>query len=213
MANWGAGLTVGLVVGLMPLVLRWLSRRATMPPRRVGYGTAPKVFALAVAVGMPLVVLVILALQARPLQPGEGPSFVGLLALFGGLGGVLVLEFFRVRLEYDEVGVDVASPWSRARRLEWAQVTAVLWRPTAKWLDLVGSAGSRRLHVSPMLSGLDGLARVALERLPPAVLEANTTGVAVLRIMRAGGSGALLMSPEPPEKLAAQLGPTASREA
>lgn len=82
----------------------------------------------------------------------------------------------------------------------------VRWRPSMKWLDLVGPTGTRPVHLSPMLSGLGDFARVALERLPAGAIERSPAAHSVLVLMRERCTGELLTSRERPEKLAERSG-------
>jgi hypothetical protein len=197
MANWTTGLTTAAILGLVPLVLRFLSRQASLPTGRLRYGRGPKTIALLAGVAPPLAVAAALALQERPVREDEWLPIAGLVGLFVALGGPLVLEFFRVNHAYDEHGIDVASPWSPRRRIEWSAVREVRWRPSMKWQELVGPAGSRPVHLSPMLGGLGNFACVALEHLPAGVLERSPAAHSVLFLMREGRTGELLTSQEP----------------
>lgn len=130
MANWKTGLTTAAILGLPPLVLRFLSQQASLPPGRLRYGRGPKAFALLAGVAPPLAVAAALALQKRPVREDEWLPIAVLVGLLVSLGGPLVLEFFRVNHAYDEHGIDFASPWSPRRRLEWSAVRDLRWRPS-----------------------------------------------------------------------------------
>lgn len=56
MANWTTGLTTASILGLVPLVLRFLSRQASLPTGRLWYGRGPKTIALLAGIAPPLAV-------------------------------------------------------------------------------------------------------------------------------------------------------------
>lgn len=56
MANWTTGLTTASILRLVPLVLRFLSRQASLPTGRLWYGRGPKTIALLAGIAPPLAV-------------------------------------------------------------------------------------------------------------------------------------------------------------
>jgi hypothetical protein len=57
------------------------------------------------------------------------------------------------------------------RRIAWAEVTRIAYNPTSRWFFVTSAGG--RLWVAENLEGIGDLARIALARLPPAVLQAS----------------------------------------
>src|SRR4051812_6298117 len=115
---------VGEVVAaaVVPLVLVWLSRAgalASVNPGELRYSRALRWLSVLLA-GVPTLGLVaILLLIRRPLPPDERIAFVGMFLLFGGLSAPLLLEFLRVRHQFDDAGLSFRSPWSPHRRIAW----------------------------------------------------------------------------------------------
>jgi hypothetical protein len=155
--------------------------RATTPGL-LTYGMRAKTFALVMCAGV-CVLLVLLGLASPPRGRGVR-ALVLLVLLFASLLVPLVLEFFRVRYTFDERGIHVDSPWSRKRTLLWADIQSARWRPIAKWLDLRG--GTKVVHLSPMLVGLDAFARECVARAPATALS-DPDVAAVLELMQLDG--------------------------
>src|SRR6185295_20356991 len=101
--------------------------------------------------------------------------------LFQAIALPLVLEFYRVIISYDDSGIHVVSPWSRRRTLLWREISVIRWRPIAKWLDL--GDGSNVVHVSPLMSGLDGFATACLSHVPRRSISSDTEGASAITLM------------------------------
>jgi hypothetical protein len=112
------------------------------------------------------------------------------LLIFASVVLALTTEFFGVRHAYDNAGLMYRSAWSRRRRVSWAEIEKVEWRPIVKWLDLKTRDG-RRLHLPPMLGGLAGFAELALRQISPLAWAQGDEAPAVLQLM-AAGHGAVL---------------------
>jgi hypothetical protein len=200
------------VMALVPLVIALLARGslASVAPGEIRYGRLFRWFSLLIGLVPPLAVLtIVLFVQKRPLKPDERLSVVILIVMFPALALPLVVEFFRVRHRYDDEGLLFRSPWSRQRRIIWANVASVRWRRTLKWLDIETNAGVT-IHISPWLAGLRPFADAALARIPSEVLTTAPEGRAVLYLMSAGVAGELVMSPAGPEEMLALRVPPAS---
>jgi hypothetical protein len=200
----GQILSAALVAALVPLVLGWLaSQRGGAAAGEIRHSTGFRVLAVALGTVPSLGFGLVFALQDRPLRPDELPALAMLLAFFPLIAAPLVLESFGVRHRYDDETLALRSPWRRARTLRWSNVQSIAWRKHLKWLDLRTIDGVA--HVSPMLVGLDGFARTALERLDPTVLDRSPEAAAVLELMKHEAAGALLSSPLAPTALLAAL--------
>jgi hypothetical protein len=200
---------------VVPIVIAGLSRagaRAVAGSGELGYSRVLKWFSLGMALLPPLAVAVAVTLQRRPLRPDERGAVLGLLLFFPALSAPMALEVFRVRHRFDDAGLAFRSPWSRNRRVAFAEVTELRWRNGLKWLDIRAARGDVA-HLSPFLSGLEPFARVALRQLPAAVLAACPEGRAALQVMAAGAAGELMSSSLRPEKLLATLRPPGAPQA
>jgi hypothetical protein len=199
------GLAVGLIFILVPLAIRALTGQPGAQGRaRLRYSRAAR--AMGVVMLLPYVAAIVaVVLQERALRADELRVVATMLVVLPGLGLLLVVELFRVNHDYGARGWNYRSPWSAHRRVDWVEVAAVEWRPALKWLDFVLRDGERRLHVSPMLSGLRPFAQLALERLPKAVLVEPSEGCAALRVMASGHASKLLLDSALPSRIAARL--------
>jgi hypothetical protein len=108
------------------------------------------------------------------------------------------------RSAFSADGIDFKSLWSRWRFAPWTDVEGLFWRQNMKWLDLRIHGGGV-MHFSPFVQGLDGFARMALERLPPAVLRSSPTGKAVLLLVARNECTSLVARATSPETLLAEL--------
>jgi len=205
-------IALGIIAAVVPMVLALVSRGAVarVQPGELRYSRGLRWFSLLIGLLPSLaVVTIVLFIQKRPLRPDERLPVVLIVVLFPALALPMVLEFFRVRHRYDDAGLSFESPWSKNRRVAWADVASMRWRPMWKSLDLKTHAGVT-VHLSPWLAGVGPFADVALARIPPVVLTADPQARAVLLLMSAGVAGELMMSPLTPEKLLAQRVPRVS---
>lgn len=187
-----SALSIGLILVVVPLVLRWLSvgsaRAGT--PGTLAYGTKHRTFA--VVLGVAPIVLVGALAFAHPPKGADIGAMLGIIGLFVLIATPLLLEFYRVHFTFDDVGITVNSPWSRLRTLRWADVRVVRWRSGAKWLDLADGAGAVRVHLSPWLTGLDHFATLAARSLPTEGVTQDRDAEAVLALMQRGRAGELV---------------------
>ena len=77
----------------------------------------------------------------------------------------------------------------------------------ARFVPVTGA----RLHVSPLLSGLDEFARLALVRLPSYALAKDPEALAALKLMAHGAGGRLLREGRSPSAILDEIAPTARR--
>lgn len=62
----------------------------------------------------------------------------------------------RVRVEWTETAVSIASPWAPPRCLPWDQIVEVKYSPSARWFIVRGSDGTR-IRLGNLLGGLGEL--------------------------------------------------------
>ena len=156
-------------------------------------------FSLAVVAAITLAVV----LQRSPLRAGEGKELAVGALIFAALAAILVIEFFGVGHEYDGTGITYRSPWSSARRVAWAEVARIEWRPILKWLDVVPVDDSKRLHLHPMIGGLAPFAKLALQQIPSRAWADQPEAYIALRLMASGHHAKLTVDARKPSQLAA----------
>jgi len=192
-----------IIAGVVPalvLTLLGFASRGAAGPGQLRYSRVWRGFSLFLAIVPPLGVLALAIFQKKPFEPSELATVIALAVFFPALSAPLLLEFLRVRHDYDDVRLAFRSPWTRHRDVRWADVASLRWRKMAKWLDLRTRDGVV-VHISPMLVGLRPFADVALARIPPEVLEAHGEGRDVLLVMASGKGSDLLTSPLPPAQI------------
>jgi hypothetical protein len=204
-------ITIAIISFVVPLLLAWMARAGALGvvrPGEVRYSRAFRWGFTFLGFGPSAGVAVLAVLQKDPLDAETLRTVVLLMLFFPAVVAPLLLELLRVRHRFNDVGVAVQSPWSRARVLEWSEVTTIRWRKHAKWLDLSTASGAT-VHLSPLLSGLGPFADMALARIHPDVLGASSPDArAALRLMSLGEAGPLLASQESPEQLLASAAGT-----
>jgi hypothetical protein len=122
--------------------------------RVLEYGRPLKIFVL-VFWGFVVVVFAV-ALRA---SVEELPIAFALVGGFILLILPLHLEFFYVRIEYDDAGIRTRSPWRRNREIPWSAVTSAWYSQAAQWYVLETTGFGRvRLH-----TGLNGLESILSE--------------------------------------------------
>jgi len=199
--NWSLAAFIAMVVLGIPLGWKALaSGRGKPPPGEARYSAVMKGFGLMVVLLPGLGVGLLLNAMGAELKQGDLVVISSAVLGFMALESPLLIELFRVQHTFDALQLEYRTPWSRHRTLRWAEVKALEWNQGVKWLVLEDAQGAR-YRISPLLGGLEDLGRTALERLPPAVLQASPTGAAVLELMRRGKVFGLLMGQTTPEAL------------
>jgi hypothetical protein len=193
-------LAVVVTVTVVPVVLRWLSRGPATAalPGTLAYGSRHKAFALAFLV-VPCLLVALLTVAAPPKKAIDVLVPVALISFFAALASPLVIEFYRVSISFDEVGMHVSSPWSRRRTVAWRDVRKIRWRSVAKWFDLRADRGV--VHISPWLVGLDAFATACKTHLPLEVLSRDEEAASVLVLMEQGRAGELVWANQRPTTL------------
>jgi hypothetical protein len=100
-------------------------------------------------------------------EPGDGWIVLGLVVLFAG-GGACLLNEARRRVLVSSQGVEVLSPWGRAVRLPWPEVSSVAFSRMAQQFTIRGSSG-QRVRVSVAMVGMRTLVDHLRQYVPPAV--------------------------------------------
>jgi hypothetical protein len=100
--------------------------------------------------------LVALAIFMPKREAGDGWIAASLVVGFFLLVFVLHIEFFVVRVTFDESGVQTRSPWRRGRCVPWSDIIRVGFSPMAQWYTVqTREHGYIRLHL--YLSGIESL--------------------------------------------------------
>ena len=119
---------------------------------------------IGLALAMPL-------LRAERVNP-VGVVLVGLVVLAGlGISFWFFASEWRAHIQVDDAGL-VRIGVATRRRYAWADVAQIAFNPTGPWFFLTNADGSH-LWLPDNLEGMGDLARLALARLPPAVLQAG----------------------------------------
>jgi hypothetical protein len=100
-------------------------------------------------------------------DPGDGWIALGLVVAFAGGGGCLLNEARR-RVLLGSQGVEVLSPWGRAVRLPWPEVSSVAFSQMAQQFTIQGRSG-QRVRVSTAMVGMPTLVDHLRQHVPPAV--------------------------------------------
>jgi hypothetical protein len=192
-------LTLGLIALVVPIALRAIAGK-TATNGSVRYSGGARWFAAIFS-------LLFLAATVFAATSSARGAAVGasIFAAFVGLGVFLLLEFSRVKHSYDDKGIHYRSPWSAHRSVAWRDIEAICWRSLMKWLDLMPSGHQRRVHLSPLLGGLDGLATTILRNVSPSALATDPEALAALRLMANGHAGVMVNDARKPSVIAAEL--------
>jgi len=127
--------------------------------------------------GLALAPTILVATVVTPLAQIEtsqpaGLAAVGAMVLVGLVASSwLFASEWRNRIRADDDALERVGVATR-RRVPWADVTRIAYNPNGPWFVLTASDGGR-LWLPETLEGVGDLARLALARLPPAVLQAN----------------------------------------
>ena len=188
MSNLAIGLIAIVVIMIaIPITLAWSGSR-----RRLRVGRTNGVLVLRMPRGHHAILAILALLPAVAISglafattwaPGAESSgwilggFFGLAGAIGG-GYLLALEA-RGCLRLDDAAIVKVGAVGQAR-YAWADVTKVTFNPRHNWFFLT-VAGGKLVYVVEGLNGIADFATLALERLPPAVLDANPDAAEALR--------------------------------
>ena len=119
---------------------------------------------------LPAVGVALLAtLHSPPPTAGDRNAVVLLIAGFGSLGSLLIIESKR-RVIFDADGITDRSPWWGVTRLRWNDIVWVKYSRLSRGFVLRGSGGSR-VRVSSYLVGIATLVEYLSARLDRQVYE------------------------------------------
>jgi hypothetical protein len=148
------GIGSSLTVGVTGLVLGWLLRSVRREARLdsgkhvLEYGTAMRwsaAFFAVICVGLAVTSLFV---------PFDVRIEVMLMAVFfTALTLPLLLEFFRVRIVFDDESIHCFSPWRSSRCIPWLAVTARHFSRAAQW-HVIETTGYGRIRLHIYLSGI-----------------------------------------------------------
>ncbi|MGO9804395.1 MAG: hypothetical protein ACLPTM_15530 [Steroidobacteraceae bacterium] len=164
--EWWAALLPASGVLLTSLATAWVavSRRRAQTPERAGRLQHPP---STLILGL-LAVGLFLALAALALvydNGSGGPMISALLAGFGVLGLLLMLEYYRVRHELTADGLDFGRLLGPRGALRWRDVTRITYSRGMRWFRIETGSGEVA-RISAMLAGLPEFARAVLEQVP-----------------------------------------------
>ena len=171
---------VGWIVSgfLMALLVGWASRdrlrprpagqplRMVNPPSMLVMGLAAFLFFLA------------LLLLSTVWFPNESSSaWVALLFIvFASMGLWMILAWLFERIDVSPAGMRRRTPLGTLQAVAWADIEALLWSPTMKWLRVEGRDGAV-LRISAMLTGWPELAQALLALAAHARMDEETRGL------------------------------------
>ena len=154
MTDIGNYIGPALTVLLVPIILGWLLRSVSAKAKSINglawltYGVALKAFTL-FFVGIVAALIVIWF----NVEPKDKSPVLFLIGLFGALTLPMVIEFFLVRIGFDEKGIYCHSGWRPKRTIDWATVESVSFSQSMQWWVL-RTKGSGKIRASVFLSGL-----------------------------------------------------------
>lgn len=140
------------------LMIDWLDGCVEDDARKEGgrywaeYGRAHKAVACIFAIGAAALIVAVLFAK-----PQKWPLMAGLsLLVFGLPSAILLLEFFVVRIGFDEERIECRSPWRLRRTIPWTSVQSCSYSDFAKWW-VVDAGVHGKIRLSNWLSGQKAL--------------------------------------------------------
>ena len=144
-----------LIAIIVPLVLSLLLRSAKPTTiqkdgkKWLAYAKGLKLFSL-----LPMLISVGVFVITFFVDETQQKSGLFVSMLFGGLGLPLFLEFFGVKIGFDDHSIFCHSPWRKNRIIKWSEIEEVEFSEAAQWWVVkTKNKGNIRLHV--YLSGID----------------------------------------------------------
>jgi len=116
--------------------------------------------------GMALVVASIVVLLIGlwfQVAPNDKESVAWMALLFGVLDLPLLIEFYGVRIGYDEKKVYCFSGWRKNRILSWSEIKSCGYSPTNKWW-VIETATQGKIRIHEFISGRDSFFAAMRER-------------------------------------------------
>ena len=154
MIDLGSIMGPALTVLIVPIVLGWFLRNVSEKAKRINgvawldYGVRFKSFTLLFVGLVAGLVVIWFNIEAE-----DKTALVFLIALFGGLTLPMVIEFFLVRIGFDENGIYCYSGWRPKRTIAWTAVESVKFSESLQWWVL-DTKGAGKIRASVFLSGL-----------------------------------------------------------
>jgi hypothetical protein len=90
--------------------------------------------------------------------------------MFGSIGGALVWDVLRFRLEVTADGLDCRSPWRARRFIRWVEVADVSFNGPQGWFEVRATDG-RTIRLPALVGGLEAFLGACEQRLSPNQLE------------------------------------------
>ncbi len=108
---------------------------------------------------------------AHPPRDWEDVVYIALsYVMFGSLGGVLLWDVCRFRLEVGPDGFDCRSPWRPHRFIRWAEVVDVSFNSPLGWFEVRATDG-RDIRLPALVGALEMFLERCEQRLTPSQLE------------------------------------------
>jgi hypothetical protein len=161
-ALFAAGVLL-LLLGAMVFASRWTGSFSDTGELVMGYPLALRIFCMVLGVGPPIGICVLLVIF--PPKPDEIYAALGCVALFGGLGALLLVVVFGARLVVSDQGLEARAVFLPWRRMDWQDMHSV--EPVGQLGDLKFTArDGRTLKVPGIYSGRPALVVYIREHLP-----------------------------------------------
>lgn len=168
------GVAQGAIIAVAVILVLGLAKAVAQKPPKVDeatgavilqYGWPLRVLGLICGPGMCLAVIVLMLVVGFK-EPGDPYYAGGIFLLFGVLGGVLMLEAFRVRIILDGTGITGHSPWGKVRSIGWSNVQEVSYSLLAGWF-LIRATDGQTIRVPMLLTGIRSLVSAVQLHLRP----------------------------------------------
>jgi hypothetical protein len=117
----------------------------------LSYGTRVRLVGWAmVGICMPLSIFFMLSLSH--VRPGQIPIILCGAVIFLGLPLMLLAEFYRVKISFDDHAIYTRSPWRPARTIPWKEINSCNYSASNRWYA-IRTANHGTIRVSDLLSG------------------------------------------------------------
>jgi len=113
-------------------------------------------------------------------------DIIGLYALFGGLGAVLIWETSRFALAVSRDGLECRSPWRGQRFIPWNQIKEISYSLINQWF-VIRSTDGWKFRIHTFVPGLTQFLESCESHLPPEALAKAKAGY--LRVGRSFPTG------------------------
>jgi len=110
--------------------------------------------------------LAVIGLFAEARDPRDPYYFLALVALFGGIGVLLLLETSRHRVVISSFGIEHPTIWGNTKQFAWNQVTSVDYSSQSGNFVLHSHSGEK-IRVNTYLQGIPSFFQYMSDHLPP----------------------------------------------